>query len=142
MVSGFNPRRPLIDKGGFCMGRITICLALCLASQACTVMTGDGTGFSYASLGGNAEGLSISPTGATAAKIDNATGASIAREAIGDAASAYALGKAFDALSDVSSDILSGVEDANATDTTINGQNQAAKVKVETFVPPEPVVPQ
>jgi hypothetical protein len=106
------------------------------------MMSGDGKGFSYASLGGNAQGLSISPTGATAASIDNSTGAGIAKDAIADMASAYALGKAFDALSDVSSDILSGVEDANATDTTINGQNQAAKVKVETFVPPEPVVPQ
>lgn len=121
------------------MGRITICLALCLASQACTVMTGNGTGFTYASVGGNAENLNITPTGATASKIDNATGAAIAREAIGDAASAYALGKSFDALSDVSSDILSGAEDANATDKAINGQNQAAKVKVETFVPPEPI---
>lgn len=122
------------------MGARIIALAFCLASLACTVMTGNGTGFTYASVGGNAEGLSISPSGATAAKIDNATGAAIAREAIGDAASAYALGKAFDALSDVSGDLLDGATDANATDATINAQNQAAKVKVETFVPPEPVV--
>jgi hypothetical protein len=122
------------------MGARIIALAFCLASLACTVMTGNGTGFTYASVGGNAENLNITPTGATASKIDNATGAAIAREAIGDMASAYALGKAFDALSDVSSDLLDWATDANATDKAINANNNATKAEIKTFVPPEPVV--
>ncbi len=112
-----------------------------LCSVSCTVMQGNGTGFTYASLGGNAQGLTISPQGASAASIDNATGANIAREAVGDVASAYALGKAFDALGNLIEEGADAIEDSNATDAQINAQNNAAKVKVETFVPPEPVVP-
>ncbi len=110
-----------------------------LSLPACTVMQGNGTGYSYASLGGNAQGLTISPAGASATSIDNATGAQIGREAIGDAASAYAMGKMFDALGNLIDDGFDALEDSNATDAQINAQNNAAKVKVETFVPPEPV---
>lgn len=99
-------------------------------------MTGNGTGYTYASLGGNAEGLSISPTGATVAKIDNATGAAIAKEAISDAASAYVLGKAFDAAGQLIEDGFDALEDSNETDVRINESNNAAKVTTETFVPP------
>lgn len=81
------------------MKTATTCASLCLlcwCSAGCTVMSGNGTGFTYASVGGNAEGLNITPTGATVGKIDNATGAAIAKEAISDAASAYTIGKALD----------------------------------------------
>jgi hypothetical protein len=105
------------------------------------MMSGDGKGFSYASLGGNAQGLSISPTGATAASIDNSTGAGIAKDAIADMASAYAMGKAFDALGNLIEEGADALKDGNSTDEAINANNNAAKVKVETFVPPEPVVP-
>ena len=80
-----------------------------LLCASCTVMTGNGTGFTYASLGGNAQGLNITPNGATAANIDNATGAALAKEAISDAASAYTIGKALDAgleLIDETADVI------------------------------------
>ena len=112
-------------------------IALC--APACTVMQGNGTGFTYASLGGNAQQLQISPNGASAASIDNSSGLGIAKEAVSDAASAYALGKAFDALGNLIDDGFDALENSNATDAQINAQNNAAKVKVETFVPPEPV---
>jgi hypothetical protein len=112
---------------------------LCLCGASCTVMTGNGTGFTYASLGGNAEQLNITPTGATAAKIDNATGAAIAKEAISDAASAYVLGKAFDAAGKLIEEGADAIEDANDTDEAIAKSNNATKAEIETFVPPEPV---
>ena len=114
--------------------------AACTCS--CTVMTGNGTGYTYASLGGNAEGLNISPAGASATKIDNATGAAIAKEAISDAASAYVLGKAFDAAGKLIEEGADVLTDNNDTDVEINKSNNAAKVETETFVPPEPVVPE
>ena len=104
-------------------------------------MTGNGTGYTYASLAGNAQGLNITPTGATAASVDNATGAAIAREAVADVASAYALGKAFDALGNLISEGADALKDGNDTDEAIVKSNNATKVEVETFVPPEPVVP-
>lgn len=69
---------------------------LCAYGTACTVISGDGTGFTYASVGGNVEALNITSSGATAGKIDNATGAALAKEAISDTASAYTIGKALD----------------------------------------------
>jgi hypothetical protein len=110
----------------------------CLAGASCTVMSGNGQGYSYASLGGNAEGLTITPQGATVAKIDNATGMGIAREAIGDAASAYALGKAFDAAGKLIDEGFDALTDGNETDVRINESNNATKVATETFVPPTP----
>jgi hypothetical protein len=111
----------------------------CASGAACTVMTGNGTGYTYASLGGNAEQLSITPAGAAAAKLDNATGAAIAKEAISDMASAYVLGKAFDAAGRLIEDGFDAVEDANDTDEAIAKSNNATKAEIETFVPPEPV---
>ena len=123
------------------MGVRLIFLAVCLPFASCTVMTGNGTGYTYASLAGNAQGLNITPTGATAASVDNATGAAIAREAVADVASAYALGKAFDALGNLISEGADALKDGNDTDEAIVKSNNATKVEVETFVPPEPVVP-
>lgn len=90
------PLALIIDKGGFRMVRLITTLTACAFCASCTVMTGNGTGYTYASLGGNAEGLNITPSGATAGKIDNATGAALAKEAISDTASAYTIGKALD----------------------------------------------
>ena len=111
----------------------------CAFGTACTVMTGNGTGYTYASLGGNAEQLSITSTGATAAKLDNATGAAIGKEAISDMASAYVLGKAFDAAGKLIEEGFDAVEDANDTDEAIAKSNNSTKAEIETFVPPEPV---
>ena len=130
-----------IDSTGIFMPHRIVSSFIALMCASCTVMTGNGTGFTYASVAGNAQGLNITPTGATAANIDNATGAGLAREAIGDAASAYALGKAFDALGNLIDDGFDALEDSNDTDEAINANDNAAKVKVETFVPPEPVAP-
>lgn len=114
---------------------------LCLAVlPSCTVMTGNGTGYTYASLAGNAQGLNITPTGATATAIDNATGAAIAKEAVSDAASAYMMGKAFDALGNLIDAGADALKDGNATDEAITKSNNATKVEVETFVPPAPVI--
>ena len=120
------------------MVRLITTLTLCAACASCTVMTGNGTGYTYASLGGNAEGLNISPAGASATKIDNATGAAIAKEAISDAASAYVLGKAFDAAGKLIEEGADVLTDGNDTDVQINKSNNAAKVETETFVPPPP----
>lgn len=108
---------------------------------ACTVIEGDGQGYKYASLGGNAQGLNMTPNSASVASVDNATGAAIAKDAISDMASAYALGKAFDALGNLIDEGFDALKDSNATDEAINANNNAAKVNVETFVPPEPEVP-
>lgn len=75
--------------------RLTLSL-FCAYGTACTVISGDGVGYTYASVGGNAEALNITSSGATAGKIDNATGAALAKEAISDTASAYTIGKALD----------------------------------------------
>jgi len=118
--------------------RLFIALIACL-SGSCTVMTGNGTGFTYASLAGNAQGLNITPAGASATSIDNATGAAIAKEAISDMASAYVLGKAADAVGNLISDGFDALEDGNATDKAINANNNATKV--DTFVPPPVATP-
>jgi hypothetical protein len=121
------------------MVRLITTLFACSLCASCTVMSGNGTGFTYATLGGNAEQLNISPTGATAAKIDNATGAAIAKEAISDAASAYVMGKAFDALGNLIEEGADALKDGNDTDEAIAKSNNATKAEIETFVPPEPV---
>lgn len=132
----FSPLYPLIDRALFCMVRLIATLSFCTLGASCTVMSGNGSGYSYASLGGNAEGLTITPQGATVAKIDNATGAAIAKEAISDAASAYVLGKAFDAAGKLIEEGFDALKDGNETDVRINQSNNATKVKTETFVPP------
>jgi hypothetical protein len=124
------------------MRQTATALILLALLPCCTVMTGNGTGYTYASLGGNAEGLNISPGGASATKIDNATGAAIAKEAISDAASAYVMGKMFDAAGKLIEEGADVLTDNNDTDVEINESNNAAKVETETFVPPEPVVPE
>ena len=105
----------------------------------CTVMTGNGTGYTYASFAGNAKGLTVSPTGASADEVDNATGAALAKETAKEIAKAYAWGRAFDAAGKLIEEGFDAVKDTNATDEALNASDNAAKVEVETFVPPEPV---
>jgi hypothetical protein len=113
-------------------------LGIAWACSSCTVMTGNGTGYTYASCAGNAEGMTISPAGASAAKIDNATGAKLATDAVGAVARAYTWGKAFDALGNLIEEGADVIKDGNATDQAINADNNATKETIETFVPPEP----
>ncbi len=133
---------PRIGWGPFLIAAIGLAVliaSVCLSS--CTVMTGNGTGFTYASFAGNAEGMQISPSGASAAKIDNSTGAQLARDAVGDVASAYTWGKAFGAITDLIEEGADVIKDGNATDEAINADNNATKKAIKTFVPPEPTVP-
>ena len=99
-------------------------------------MTGNGTGYTYASLGGNAGKLNITATGASADVIDNSTGASIAKEAVSDIASAYVLGKAADAIGNLITEGADVLKDGNSTDQAIKASDNAAKVTTETFTPP------
>lgn len=123
-----------VDSGAFYMvARLSIAVSACLCG-ACTVMTGNGAGYSYASLGGNAQGLKITPDGASATSIDNSTGMGIAKDAVADAASAWAMGKAFDALGTLVEEGFDAIDSNTAADVKINSSNNAAKV--ETFVPP------
>jgi hypothetical protein len=99
-------------------------------------MTGNGSGYTYASFAGNAKGMTVTPTGASAAEIDNATGAQIGRDAIEKMASAYMWGKAWDAAGKLIEEGFDAVRDGNETDVRINDSNNSTKV--DTFVPPPP----
>lgn len=117
---------------------ITTLFACALCASCTTVQHGN---FKLQSFAGNISGLKT-PEGLEIASIDNATGAAIAKEAISDAASAYVMGKAFDALGNLIEEGADALEDANDTDEAITKSNNATKAEIETFVPPEPVAPQ
>ena len=119
--------------------RALLSATLALVMCNCTVMTGNGTGYTYASFAGNAKGLTVTPTGASAAEVDNSTGAALAKEMAKDIAKAYAWGRAFDAAGKLIEEGFDAAKDANDTDAAINASDNATKVEVETFVPPAPI---
>jgi hypothetical protein len=112
-----------------------------LAAYACSCVHMQHGDFRMTTLAGNIKGLKT-PEGVSVDEINTSQGAAIAKEAISDAASAYVLGKAFDAAGKLIEEGADVLTDNNDTDVEINKSNNAAKVETETFVPPEPVVPE
>ena len=117
--------------------RLVASLFALLCASCTTVKHGS---FELHTFAGNITGIKT-PEGLEIAAIDNATGAALAKDAISDAASAYVMGKAFDALGNLIEEGADALKDANDTDEAIAKSNNATKAEIETFVPPEPVAP-
>ena len=111
--------------------------------SSCTVATGNrnaGT-FTYASLAGNAKFGEFGPEGMRNAEIDNATGATVAKDTAAAIGRAYAWGKAWDAAGNLIDQGFDAFKDGNATDEAITKSNNATKVEIQNFVPPPVEVP-